>query len=153
MRPLKDLLAITTDGSVRGTSGHQPLRDKELFSKTDQRPIPRALWGQGCLTPLSPGVLSHRPVLRTCTWASQPDQRRAVECSRRVWNPGSAGNLSRGRQWCPQGSLLRSGRAKLKTDLKSHGKHLTKAPHLRALAWPSQHSPVSLCHRIRSLFI
>ena len=55
-----------------------------------------------------------------------------MECSRRVWTPGSAGNLSRGRQWCPQGSLLRSGRAELKTDLKSHGKHLTKAPHLRA---------------------
>lgn len=36
-------------------------------------------------------------------------------------------------QWpCPQGSLLRSGRAELKTDLEPHGKHPNTAPHSRA---------------------
>lgn len=33
--------------------------------------------------------------------APQPDQMRAAECSRWMWNPGSAGNLSGGWQWVP----------------------------------------------------
>lgn len=101
MRPLEDLIEITTDGFISGISQHQPLRVEELFPKIDQKPIPRALWGTGVLDTSFPWCPVPQTSAQDLRMASQPDQRRAVECSRWMWNPGSAGNLYGGQRWVP----------------------------------------------------